>query len=151
MWGGEGGRERRAGKEGRRGTEGEGYFACSTHTHTHNTCRFTAVKAFSKLVSETNDLAGQRELIAEYLQVDVMEPLKVLARDIAAERRKHLNEGAELLRQLRVSMETLERVKKKGEKEGRKGGWEGREGKNEERKERKGKEREKERSGKEGI
>ena len=93
-----------------------------THTHTHNTCRFTAVKAFSKLVSETNDLAGQRELIAEYLQVDVMEPLKVLARDIAAERRKHLNEGAELLRQLRVSMETLERVKEKGEREGREDG-----------------------------
>ena len=144
------------GGEGEKGDR-RGRLFCLFNTHTHNTCRFTAVKAFSKLVSETNDLAGQRELIAEYLQVDVMEPLKVLARDIAAERRKHLNEGAELLRQLRVSMETLERVKKgekegrKGEKEGRKGGWERREGKNEERKERKGKEREKERSGKEGI
>jgi len=78
--------------------------------------KYTAVKAFSKLISETNDLAGQRELIAEYLQVDVMEPLKVLARDVAAERRKYLNEGAELLRQLRVSMETLERTKKQYEK-----------------------------------
>ena len=145
--GGEGEERRKGGEKGDR----RGRLFCLFNTHTHNACRFTAVKAFSKLVSETNDLAGQRELIAEYLQVDVMEPLKVLARDIAAERRKHLNEGAELLRQLRVSMETLERVKKKGEKEGRKGGWEGREGKNEERKERKGKEREKERSGKEGI
>ena len=82
------------------------------------------MKAFAKLVSETNDLAGQRELIAEYLQVDVMEPLKALARDIAAERKKHLSEGAELLRQLRVSMETLERVREGGGKGGRWGGKE---------------------------
>ena len=101
---GGGGKERRKG--GEKGDR-RGRLFClfnthtHTHTHTHNTCRFTAVKAFSKLVSETNDLAGQRELIAEYLQVDVMEPLKVLARDIAAERRKHLNEGAELLRPCR--------------------------------------------------
>ena len=81
------------------------------------------MKAFSKLISETNDLAGQRELVAEYLQVDVMEPLKVLARDVAAERRKYLNEGAELLRQLKVSMETLERVRQGEEDmEGKEGG-----------------------------
>lgn len=31
--------------------------------------RYTSVKCFAKLVAETNDLAGQRELVAEYWQV----------------------------------------------------------------------------------
>ena len=34
-----------------------------------HTCRYTSVRCFAKLVAETNDLAGQRELVAEYWQV----------------------------------------------------------------------------------
>ena len=74
------------------------------------TCSYTAMKALAQLVHETNDLAGQRELIAESLESEVMEPLKGLARDIATERKKHMAHGNELLRQLKASMDTLERV-----------------------------------------
>ena len=73
-------------------------------------CSYTAMKALAQLVHETNDLAGQRELIAESLESEVMEPLKGLARDIATERKKHMAHGNELLRQLKASMDTLERV-----------------------------------------
>ena len=31
--------------------------------------RYSSVRCFAKLVTETNDLAGQRELVAEYWQV----------------------------------------------------------------------------------
>ena len=34
-------------------------------------CRYTAVKGFAKAVLETNDLAGQRELVAEYIEAEV--------------------------------------------------------------------------------
>ena len=33
--------------------------------------RYTAVQGFAKAVMETNDLAGQRELVAEYMEADV--------------------------------------------------------------------------------
>ena len=33
--------------------------------------RYTAVKGFAKTVLETNDLAGQRELVAEYIEAEV--------------------------------------------------------------------------------
>ncbi len=32
---------------------------------------YTAIKAFSKMINEVNDLAGQRELISEYLESEV--------------------------------------------------------------------------------
>lgn len=77
---------------------------------------YTAVRGFAKTVLETNDLAGQRELVAEYMESDVLVPLKTLARDIAVERKKHLASGAECLRQLKVTMDSLERAKKAYEK-----------------------------------
>ncbi len=42
--------------------------------------------------------------------LQVLEPLRSLAKDIAAQRRKHMASGAELLRQLRASMDALDRV-----------------------------------------
>ena len=61
-------------------------------------------------MNEENDLAGQRELIAEYLGSEVLEPLKTLAKDITADRKKYLNEGAENYRQLKASLDALDRV-----------------------------------------
>jgi len=40
----------------------------------------------------------------------VLSPLKVLARDTAGERRKHLTCGADLHKQLKLTMDTLEKV-----------------------------------------
>ena len=36
--------------------------------------RYSAVKGFVQVISETNDFAGQRELIAEYLEAEVYTP-----------------------------------------------------------------------------
>lgn len=46
------------------------------------------MRAFSKMVAETNDLAGQREVIAESMKSEVMEPLKHVMRDLTMERKK---------------------------------------------------------------
>lgn len=45
------------------------------------------------MVAETNDLAGQRELIAESMKSEVMEPLKHVMRDLTMERKKVGDEG----------------------------------------------------------
>ena len=42
--------------------------------------------------------------------VQVVGPLKSLARDVAVERKKHLAAGAECLRHLKATMDSLERV-----------------------------------------
>ena len=73
-------------------------------------CRYTYVSAFGKMVVETNDLAGQRELIAEYLQNEVMKPLQDLAKGTLSERKRLMNNGVELHRELKESMELLEKV-----------------------------------------
>lgn len=46
----------------------------SPNVTTNNTIeltRYSAVKGFVQVISETNDFAGQRELIAEYLEAEV--------------------------------------------------------------------------------
>ena len=78
--------------------------------------KYTSLKVFASLVNEENDLAGQRELIAEYLEAEVLEPLKTLAKDITAERKKYLTEGTENYRQLKASLDSLDRAKKQYEK-----------------------------------
>ena len=72
--------------------------------------RYTMVSGFAKLVSETNDLAGQRELISEYLQAEVLKPLGELAKMTQTERKRLMGEGAELHRSLKDTMETLDKV-----------------------------------------
>lgn len=78
--------------------------------------KYSAVQGFVQLISETNDFAGQRELIAEYLEAEVLNPLKELAKDITAERRKHLASGTDLHRSLKNQLDTLDRTKKLYEK-----------------------------------
>ena len=74
-------------------------------------CRYSYVSAFGKMVVETNDLAGQRELIAEYLQNEVMKPLHDLAKNTLSERKKLMGNGVELHKELRDTMDVLERVR----------------------------------------
>ena len=50
-----------------------------------------------------------------YMCMQVLNPLKELAKDIAAERRKHLATGADLHRSLKNQLDTLDRVRKKKE------------------------------------
>lgn len=80
------------------------------YCHTYLFYRYTNIQAFGKLVVETNDLAGQRELIAEYLQNEVFKPLNELAKNTFTERKKMMSEGLELQRKLKESMDQLENV-----------------------------------------
>ena len=77
----------------------------------HYSYRYTAVQAFGKVVTETNDLAGQRELIAEYLQNDVLKPLQELAKNTLSERKKLMVDGVELHKAVKDSMDLLDRVR----------------------------------------
>ena len=62
------------------------------------------------MVVETNDLAGQRELIAEYLQNEVLKPLQDLAKNTLTDRRKLMGNGVELQKELKDSLDVLDRV-----------------------------------------
>jgi hypothetical protein len=53
-----------------------------------------------------------------HLSWQVLNPLKEITKDIAAERRKHLASGADLHRSLKNQLDTLDRVRKKREAEG---------------------------------
>ena len=77
----------------------------------HYSYRYTAIQAFGKVVTETNDLAGQRELIAEYLQNDVLKPLQELAKNTLSERKKLMVDGVELHKAVKDSMDLLDRVR----------------------------------------
>lgn len=70
------------------------------------------VSGFAKLVSETNDLAGQRELITEYLQAEVFKPLGELAKMTQNERKRLMQEGEKLHRSLKDTMESLDKVRR---------------------------------------
>lgn len=72
--------------------------------------RYTNIQAFGKLVVETNDFAGQRELIAEYLQNEVFKPLNDLVKNTTTERKKMMAEGQKLQMKLKESMDQLENV-----------------------------------------
>lgn len=63
------------------------------------------------MVVETGDLAGQRELIAEYLQNEVLKPLQDLAKNTLSERKKLMICGVERHKDLKDAMETLDKVK----------------------------------------
>jgi thyroid hormone receptor interactor 10 len=76
------------------------------------TSKYSSVRCFAKLVAETNDLAGQRELVAEYWQAEVMDQLKVVVKDISAERKVHMMEGAKRLNELKLTMEQLDKAKR---------------------------------------
>ena len=52
----------------------------------------------------------------------MLNPLKELARDITAERRKHLATGTDLHRQMKNQLEALDRVSERAREEGGVGG-----------------------------
>ncbi|CAI8014107.1 Formin-binding protein 1-like, partial [Geodia barretti] len=76
------------------------------------TSKYSSVRCFAKLVTETNDLAGQRELVAEYWQAEVLDQMKVVIKDITAERKTHMIEGAKRINELKLTMDQLDKAKK---------------------------------------
>lgn len=63
-----------------------------------------------------NDQAGQREVIAENLQANVLRELNILVKDFKEDRKKHLQEGARLMATLAGQIGNLERARKAYEK-----------------------------------
>lgn len=63
-----------------------------------------------------NDQAGQREVIAENLQGNVLRELNILVKDFKEDRKKHLQEGARLMATLAGQIGNLERARKAYEK-----------------------------------
>lgn len=67
-------------------------------------------------LNEVNDQAGQREVIAENLQANVLRELNILVKDFKEDRKKHLQEGARLMATLQGQIGNLERARKAYEK-----------------------------------
>ncbi|XP_029050220.1 formin-binding protein 1-like isoform X1 [Osmia bicornis bicornis] len=78
--------------------------------------QYSPCRAFKMELNEVNDQAGQREVIAENLQANVLRELNILVKDFKEDRKKHLQEGARLMATLTGQIGNLERARKAYEK-----------------------------------
>ncbi|XP_058462657.1 formin-binding protein 1-like isoform X15 [Malaya genurostris] len=77
---------------------------------------FSSFQAFKCVLKEVADLAGQREVVAENLQLQVLQGISLLAKNLREERKKSLNEGAMLTHNLSNQIASLDRAKRNYEK-----------------------------------
>ncbi|XP_062708991.1 formin-binding protein 1-like isoform X6 [Aedes albopictus] len=77
---------------------------------------FSSFQAFKCVLKEVADLAGQREVVAENLQLQVLQGISLLAKNLRDERKKSLNEGALLTQNLNSQIAALDRAKRNYEK-----------------------------------
>ncbi|XP_017014267.2 formin-binding protein 1-like isoform X2 [Drosophila takahashii] len=77
---------------------------------------FTSVQAFRNLLKEVGDLAGQREVVSESLQVAVIAGVTLLSKTLREERKKCLSDGANLQQNLTSQLSSLDRAKRNYEK-----------------------------------
>lgn len=77
---------------------------------------FTSHQSFKNVLKETNDLAGQREVVAENLQSQVISGINLLSKTLRDERKKAIQEGNDLTQQLVSQLSALDRAKKNYEK-----------------------------------
>ncbi|KOC66039.1 Formin-binding protein 1 like protein, partial [Habropoda laboriosa] len=78
--------------------------------------QYSPCRAFKMELNEVNDQAGQREVIAENLQANVLRELNILVKDFKEDRKKHLQEGARLMANVTGQIGNLERARKAYEK-----------------------------------
>lgn len=78
--------------------------------------RFTSHQAFKNVLKETSDLAGQREVVAENLQSQVISGINLLSKTLRDERKKALQEGSDQTQLLNSQLASLDRAKKNYEK-----------------------------------
>ncbi|XP_031620569.1 formin-binding protein 1-like [Contarinia nasturtii] len=77
---------------------------------------FTSWQAFRNVLREIGDLAGQREVIAEQLQAQVINAITLLSKNLRDERKKALNDGSTYQQNLALQIGALERAKRNYEK-----------------------------------
>ncbi|XP_023706707.1 formin-binding protein 1-like isoform X2 [Cryptotermes secundus] len=78
--------------------------------------QYSPCRAFKHVMTEINDLAGQHEVIAENLQLNVIREVSILVKDFKEERKKHLQEGARMMSNLSAQIGSLDRARKNYEK-----------------------------------
>ncbi|XP_073941857.1 formin-binding protein 1-like Cip4 isoform X1 [Choristoneura fumiferana] len=81
--------------------------------------QYTSCKAFRQLLQELGDFAGQREVVAENLQSNVVRELYLLAKELREERKQHLNEGARQMSVLNSAVGSLDRARRAYERAAR--------------------------------
>ncbi|XP_054731976.1 formin-binding protein 1-like isoform X2 [Anastrepha obliqua] len=77
---------------------------------------FSSCQAFRNVLKEVNDLAGQREVVAESLEQRIAQGIQVLSKTLRDERKRCLNEGTSLQQTLTAQLGALERAKRNYEK-----------------------------------
>lgn len=68
------------------------------------------------MLREVSDLAGQREVISESLQAQVVNAIFLLSKNLRDDRKKALNDGANYQQSLALQISALERAKRNYEK-----------------------------------
>ncbi|XP_033242614.1 formin-binding protein 1-like isoform X16 [Drosophila miranda] len=77
---------------------------------------FTSMQAFRNLLKEVGDLAGQREVVSETLQQQIIQGVTLLSKALRDDRKKCLSDGAMLQQNLTTQLSSLERAKRNYEK-----------------------------------
>ncbi|XP_052847756.1 formin-binding protein 1-like isoform X5 [Drosophila gunungcola] len=77
---------------------------------------FTSMQAFRNVLKEVGDLAGQREVVSESLQLQIIAGVTLLSKTLREERKKCLSDGASLQQNLTTQLSSLDRAKRNYEK-----------------------------------
>uniref|UniRef100_A0A673GBM2 Uncharacterized protein n=1 Tax=Sinocyclocheilus rhinocerous TaxID=307959 RepID=A0A673GBM2_9TELE len=82
-------------------------------------CRFSNHQAFLDILNEMNDYAGQRELIAENMMINICIELTKYLQELKQERKMHLSEAKKAQQYLEGTYKQLDNSKKRFEREWR--------------------------------
>ncbi|KAM6957888.1 cdc42-interacting protein 4 homolog isoform 2-T2 [Aplochiton taeniatus] len=82
-------------------------------------CRFSNHQSFLDILNEMNDYAGQRELIAENMMMDICIELTKYLQELKQERKMHLSEAKKAQQSLESTYKQLDSSKKRFEREWR--------------------------------
>ncbi|XP_035253474.1 cdc42-interacting protein 4 homolog isoform X4 [Anguilla rostrata] len=82
-------------------------------------CRFTSHQSFLDILNEVNDYAGQREVIAENMILNICLELSKYLQDLKQERKTYLSDAKKAQQNLESSYKQLESSKKRFEREWR--------------------------------
>lgn len=77
---------------------------------------FSYSRAFSQILKEVTDMAGQHEVIAENLSAQIVKEISTISKDLREERKRHLNEGSKYQSLLSTSLNQLDKSKKSYDK-----------------------------------
>ncbi|XP_028842407.1 cdc42-interacting protein 4 homolog isoform X3 [Denticeps clupeoides] len=82
-------------------------------------CRFTNHQSFFDILNEMNDYAGQRELVAENMMMNICIELTKYLQELKQERKMHLSEAKKAQQSLESTYKQLDSSKKRFEREWR--------------------------------